>query len=916
MLTFHLNDRTVTYGGKRSKRLIDVLRDDFGLTGAKLGCGIGRCGACMVLVDGKPTLSCRTPVSAVEGRAVATAEGLAAEGLNAVQEALLEAGAVQCGYCTPGVAVLLTSVLEQNPEADRRTITKALEPHLCRCTGYAQMIEAAENVARGEAGRPEGGELGSSPLRHQGDLMAAGRLRYTADLKAPDMLFGAIRWADHPHALVRDIDTSAAEQIPGVVAVLTHRDVPGDNHYGKAVKDQPVLCGDRVRFVGDKIALVAAQTEEAARQAADRIRVEYEVLPLVGDPEAALADGSPRLFDGGNLAAERWIRRGDVDRAFAEAAFIHEATFRTPFVEHAPLEPEAALATFDEEGRLTVIAPSQNVFFDRHEISRILGLDKHRVRVIQAPTGGAFGKREDMVVQPLAALAAWKLQRPVKIVLTREESFRSTTKRHPMVIRRRLAADASGRLTALDVDLLADTGAYTSWAPNILRKACVHATGPYFISHVRLHGRSVYTNNAFSGAFRGFGATQVLFAAERHMDMAARAWGFDPVELRHWNLLQDGGRTATQELPAGLKVTVGECLDRALEAVGAAEAAGKNGVRGGSMVRRGTGCAAIFYGIGYGGGIPDISGARISLTPAGRFLLQVGAVDYGQGSSTIFRQIAAHALGTEFELVDIHTADSETTPDSGSTVASRQTTVTGRAVQEAAERLRQKLDQAAWDLGLRYDPQDPESLKLLHARLAGEGRPVEAFARHNLATDKLDQGTGQGVAYATYAWGAQAAEVEVNLRTGKVRVLRLAAVHDVGRVLHRQALRGQVFGAVAQGLGMALMEEYRVEGGQPKTLNFDTYRLPRVSDMPEMTIEFLESAEPLGPYGARGIGEPALVGTAPAIVNAVCDALGFELTDLPVKIHRKDAKNAKEINRDYVHALRHHRQFGRRVGRR
>lgn len=878
MFHFHLNDRTVSVAGDPSRPLIHVLRDDFGLTGAKLGCGIGQCGACTVLVNGRPTLSCRTRLSAVLGRHVQTIEGLSAEGLTAVGQALLETGAVQCGFCTPGVVMSLTVLLERNPLPDRAAIISALDPHLCRCTGYWQMVEAVENVVQGKIWHNGNGGLGESPLKTDGEVMVTGSLRFAADMSVSNMLYGAVLWAKYPHALIKRIDTVAAEAVSGVVAVFTAEDVPGQNRYGKAVKDQPVLCDDRVRFMGDKVALVVAESEEVAWQAVKLVEVEYEPLPIVTDPEGALSEGSPLIFESGNLAAERRIARGDVEKAFTEAHHLHEAVFRTPFLEHAPLEPEAALAIFDEEGKLTVIAPTQNVFFDRAELCRILNLKRHDVRVIQAPTGGAFGKREDMVVQPLAALAAFKLKRPVRIVLSREESFRSTTKRHPMIVHRKMAADKEGRITALQVDVIADTGAYTSWAPNILRKACVHATGPYEIPNIRVIGKSVYTNNAYSGAFRGFGSTQVLYAAERHMDMAARAWGFDPVQLRRINLLKDGGQTATQRLRIDQKVTLNRCLDAVMSAMGSR----LESVPESQKIRHGRGCSTIFYGIGYGGGIPDVSGARVVLKADGRFELRVGAVDYGQGSSTIFRQIAAQALGTDFDNVDLIAADSEWTPDSGSTVASRQTLVTGRAVQEVCEKFRRSLVESCAELGLKYVPQDLDALRRLYEQMKADDRSLEAFHRHSVKTEKLDEETGQGIAYATYAWGAQAAEVEVNIETGKVKVLKLAAAHDVGKIINLEALRGQVFGAVAMGIGMALSEEYKVVKGVPQTLNFDTYRILRASDMPEITVEFIESPDSLGPYGARGIGEPALVGTAPAVVNAICDALGIETTDLPI----------------------------------
>ncbi len=881
-------------------RLLDLLRDELGLTGAKEGCGRGECGACTVLLDDVPVNACMVPAFQAQGRRVVTVEGLGRPGQTGpVQQAFVRQAAVQCGYCTPGMVVAVEAMRREGFPADEPRVRERLSGNTCRCTGYTPIVDAAMEVLSNQPGAVDAPpyRVGASAWRVDAEEKACGCTRYTADLPLPKgCLHGVTVRAEQVHALLKGVDASAALAVPGVVRVLTATDVPGELHYGNAVDDQPVFAADRVRFHGEAVAVVLAETLEAAREGAAVVKVELEPLEPITTPQRALDPDAPQLHPGGNLCVDQRLRRGNLDDGFAAADVVIERSYTTGAQEHLYLEPEAALAVPDREGDITLRAPSQNVFFDRHHICRTTGLSRDQVRVIQQHTGAAFGGREDIYAQIHAVLGAMLTRRPVRIVWTREETQIASTKRHPSTVVVRGGITQDGVITALDFDVLFDTGAYASWAPNIARKALVHAAGPYDIANVAVRVRSAYTNNGISGAFRGFGAPQVVFASESFISELADAVGMDPVELRRKNHLAVGKTTATQQTITG-SCGLQACLDQALEA---AEAIAARRPPAPPYIARGRGIATIHYGIGYGNAIRDIGSAVLELRPDGRFQVRCGAIDYGQGAITVFTQIACEVLGISGDKVLVMTGDSATTPDSGSTVASRQTFVSGEAVRQAAEKLRDSLlrfaaehfgrPRAELSLGDRGVTQGEELVcdlfELHRLGFPGNGRVVRKQARFKASTTRLDLETGAGDAYWPYAFAVHIADVEVDTRTGQVRVTDLVAAHDVGKAINPRMVEGQITGGAAQGLGFALFEEHRWDQGRPLTRNMDTYRVPGPCDMPNMVPIIVEDPEPSGPFGAKGVGEPVLVAVAPAVANAVADAIGQRIYELPLRPER------------------------------
>ncbi len=881
-------------------RLLDLLRDELGLTGAKEGCGRGECGACTVLLDDVPVNACMVPAFQAQGRRVVTVEGLGRPGRTGpVQQAFVRQAAVQCGYCTPGMVVAVEAMRREGFPADEPRVRERLSGNTCRCTGYTPIVDAAMEVLADAPGQsePPPYRVGESAWRVDAEEKATGCCRYTADLPVPPgCLHGVTVRAEAVHARLLGVDSAAAMGVPGVVRVLTAADVPGELHYGNAVNDQPVFASDRVRFHGEAVAVVLAESLEAAREAAALVRLALEPLEPVTTPQRALEPDAPQLHPEGNLCVDQRLLRGDPEAGLAAADVVLERRYTTGAQEHLYLEPEAALAVPDDDGGFTLRAPSQNVFFDRHHICRTTGLDRKKVRVIQQHTGAAFGGREDIYGQIHAVLGAMLTGRPVRIVWSREETQVASTKRHPSCVVVRGGAMRDGSIVALELDVLFDTGAYASWAPNIARKALVHAAGPYDIPNVSVRVRSAYTNNGISGAFRGFGAPQVVFASESFVTELAQALGMDPVALRRKNHLGLGATTATQQTITG-SCGLQACLDQALEA---AERVAAARAPAAPHIARGRGIATIHYGIGYGNAIRDIGSAIVQLLSDGSFELRCGAIDYGQGAVTVFTQIACEVLGVSGAKLRVVTGDSSETPDSGSTVASRQTYVSGEAVRQAADRLRggllafaaerfgrpeaslQICDQGVVDAsGLVC------GLEELH-RLGseGSGRVVKKQARFKASTTKLDLETGAGDAYWPYAFAVHIADVEVDTRTGQVRVTDLVAAHDVGRAINPRMVEGQITGGAAQGLGFALLEEHRWDQGVPITRNMDSYRVPGPCDMPRMVPIIVEDPEPSGPFGAKGVGEPVLVAVAPAVANAVADAIGARIYDLPLRPER------------------------------
>jgi CO/xanthine dehydrogenase Mo-binding subunit/aerobic-type carbon monoxide dehydrogenase small subunit (CoxS/CutS family) len=898
VVTVTVNGKTVTHTVSSDESALDFLRNRLQLTGVKHGCSSGSCGACTIVVNQKAVKACCLPAWELNQKDVLTVEGLSRDGaLHPLQSAFLESGAVQCGYCTPGMLMASYALLCQNPHPDRPEIRKALKGNLCRCTGYIPIEEAVLSASKSlpsSSTMSAATGVGSSPWRTDGIDKVTGKTRFTADMSVRDQLIAAPVWTPIPCGTLKKIHIEKALRLPGVDRILTWKDIPGMNAIGRWRPDRPVLVKDKVRYWGDILALVVAESESAARCAADVVEVEVDSEPGLYTIREALDPNAIPLHDGGNIAASMTITKAPEIPVNHDGLTL-EDHFETGFVEHALLETEAALAFIDQSGVLTVIGPSQNVFFDRYEIQRILGIPARRadqIRVVQAPTGAAFGKREDMAAQPLAALACWITRRPVKVVFSRQDSFRATTKRHPMQITTRTTLSKNGTLSHRDIKIDADTGAYTSWAPNILRKALVHAPGPYGIPSLCVTGRSIHTNSAFSGAMRGFGATQTILAGEYHMDHLAIQAGEDPLEFRLKNALTEQKSTATgQKLPTAYSLpSVLTAAADTFNWTGSARGKHRSG-----PVSTGYGIAGAFYGIGYGNAIPDKGQVLIRIDPDGEVNLSTGAIDYGQGSSTIFLQIVSEILGVSWKYLTITSGDTRSTPDSGSTVASRQTFVTGNAVLKGCHALRNRLIPVAAELA-------ETSPDLIHVDHNGWMTPrgsaipwmelIQHAARRNIVltqksrhinvTEKLDLTTGQGSVYRTYAFAAACAEVSVNLETGTIQVIRVVSAHDSGRIINPVLARSQVTGGVVMAAGFVLSESYLVNNGVPETQDFDTYRLMRSGDISTIEVVFVETHDPFGPLGAKGLGEPATLAAAPAILNAVTDATGCRYSRVPV----------------------------------
>jgi len=916
-------------------KLADLLRRDLGLTGTKIGCSDGQCGSCVVLVDGRAVRSCIYPARRVEGKEILTIEGLAGSWgdpgeLHPLQKAFVEHGAVQCGFCTPGLlmaaAALWTRMVASKdsfPADDTSVegeIKRALARNACRCTGYASILRsvrsAIHEVQTGEPLPPIEIEtmeplqvIGHSYPRPDAVDKVTGVAKFTDDYAFPGMLYGATLRAGYPHARILSIDTSKAAALPGVHAVLTHKDVPGRNRHGLVYHDWPVLCDDKVRYLGDAVAIVAADTPEIAAQASTLIEVAYEPLPTVAsaeqarEPDAAIVHEEwEATGDGGgsNLLEHIKVRHGDTEQGFAEADVIVEREYRTPTYDHMFMEPECSIgipAGYDpDHQKLTIYAGSQIPYADRAQTAAALDLPENQVRVIGTLIGGGFGGKEDIMGQIHAALLAQATKRPVKILYDRAESLLAHPKRHATVIRIRTGAKRDGTLMAVQAELVGDAGAYASLSTKVLKRATTHATGPYAIPHAKVDCYAMYTNNPPSGAFRGFGVTQSAFAVESNMDILAHELGMDPFELRRKNALRVGATTATGQV---LRESVGlvDCLDWVRKRVDElSDAPSPDTELANPRIAWGLACA--YKNTGFGGGAPDSAEAEIEVYPDGDLTgtdaeIRASSADLGQGLTTVLAQIAAEVLGLPIERARVLLSDTDLTPDGGPTTASRQTFVTGNAARHAAESMRERLSYVAaerWDVPpeiIRFEGGELRAadhavpLGTAVAWLLEEGHESRLrFLYHAPDTQPLGQG---GDMHFAFGFGVQAAQVAVDEKTGKVQVLRIVGAADGGRALNPQAFLGQVEGGIVMGIGTALTEEFKLEGGVPQTRRWKDYKTPLIDDMPEMQVHLAEHPISTGPYGAKGVGELPSIPTAPAICNAIYNATGVRVYKLPVK---------------------------------
>jgi len=717
--------------------------------------------------------------------------------------------------------------------------------------------------------------------------LVRGRTTFAEDLRVDGALVLKVLRSKRHHARILGIDIAKAQNVPGVAAVLTAADIPGVNHYGVIIKDQPLLAQDKVRFAGEAIALVAAESEEAADEALEAIGIRFQDLPPVLDPETALAPETALVHEKGNLLNRRTVRSGDVEEGFRRSAIVVERTYHTQRVEHSYLEPDAGSGAIDEEGRLVIHACTQNPHYDRKDVAALLGLEEERVRIVQTATGGGFGSKLDLTVQGFIALALYHLRRRVRMVFSREEAFLATSKRHPSRIHLKSGISRDGRLLALQARMLFDTGPYSSYGMPLTMRAAVHITGPYAIETVDIESVSVYTNNPVAGAMRGVAIVQTTFACESQMDVLAREVGMDPLEFRRINAFKPGARTATgQRLTHSVGIL--KTLDALQPAYGEALSWKTASQRG--PVKRGIGLGAMWYGIG-NMSAKNPSHATIRVDEKSRIRLCCGAADIGQGSTTILCQISREILGVEPGLVQLVTADTGTTPDAGATSASRQTYISGNAVLDASRKMAADLLGEASnllqlpkeELSLReswvVDTGGKQLMPLMEVveRMVEAKGPLRWEGYFDPVTTELDPETGQGIPFATYTFASHLAAVEVDTQTGTVQVKRVVAAQDVGKAINPQSVLGQIHGGVGMGLGFALMEEF-LPG---KTLAMSEYHIPTSLDMPAIECIIVEDPEPTGPFGAKGMGEPSLAPTAPAILNAIADATGTRIDRLP-----------------------------------
>lgn len=863
MVRFVLNGVEVAAEGGRT--LLSYLRDEARLTAAKNACGEGACGACSVIVDGALRTSCTLALERVEGRSVLSVEGIPEPEMSCYERAFTEAGAVQCGFCTPGMVIAAKALLDANPDPAERTVRAGLRKNLCRCTGYVKIVEAVLRAARyrGEmasAAQPGAGAgrdatrggVGERLSRVDAVAKIRGSARFVDDLAVPGMLFGAALRSPYPRAKLLSLDVSAARALQGVAVVATWEDIPGSRHTGHVMADWPTLVavGEETRYVGDAVALVAAESPAKLEQALRLIDARYEVLTPVASPEAALAPGAPRIHANGNLLSRYVLDRGDAEAALFSAAHVVEETFSTPLVDHAFMEPESALGyPPDSRGVVLVRTGEQNVYDGQRYVADTLGIPRDRVRVISECVGGGFGGKEDQTVQHAAALLAWLSGRPVKCTLSRTESTRVHVKRHPMSIHLRLGCDSQGRLVGFSARIVADTGAYASLGGPVLHRAVTHAAGPYVYAGVHVEGLAVYTNNPPAGAFRGFGVPQVNFAVESALNVLAAKVGLSTWEVRHRNAVRPGDRLPNGQI-AGPDAALEECLLAVKEDY--------------ERARGRVGIACGFKNTGLGMGHPDIGRCRLRIA-ADHVEVLTAAACMGQGVATVLTQIACQMLRLQPSKVVVHEPDTLVTPDSGTTTASRQTLITGEACRRACA--------AAW--AAAKDGAMPLS-SLAGREFAGE---------YAAATDSLETESEDPIRHVAYSYACHLVAIGPD-----DRIQEVVASHDSGLVVNPLGFEGQTEGGVVMGLGYALTERLALDNCAPAS-RFGQLGLWKAPDVPPIRTIAVRKAGPGmamdggvsgAAYGAKGIGEISTIPTAAAVAGAYFAVDGRFRTSLPL----------------------------------
>jgi selenium-dependent xanthine dehydrogenase len=853
-IEFSLNGTTQRVTPRPGESLLETLRERCGITSLKDGCRPqGQCGCCLALIDGNPKVTCAMPAEAAAGKTIVTLEGVDPAERALIADSFAAATGLQCGFCIPGIALRAKALTDKDPAPSREAIAKAIDVHLCRCTGYVKIVDAIQLLAKAKRGEAvpapcTDGRVGQSLARVGAGPSALGDRPYIDDMVVPGMLHGALTLSPHPRARVKRIDTARARGLAGVHAVVTAADVPGERWNGLLYNDWPAFVaeGEEVRYVGDVLAAVAADDRHTAREAAALVEVEYEVLPPVLDPEAALDPGAPQVNPvHANLLSKSVIRRGDVEAALASSAHIVSGTWATQRIEHLFMEPESAFAEPMADGRLHLCSQGQGVFDDRRQVARLLDIPEEQIFVELVPNGGAFGGKEDLSVQARTSLLAHVTRRPVKLTLSREESIRMHPKRHPITMRYTVGCDADGRLTAVKARMIGDSGAYASVGGKVLERAAGHACGPYRVGAVDVESVAVYTNNPPCGAMRGFGANQAHFAMEACMDLLAKKAGLDRWEMRWRNALEVGDPVTTGQIlekSVGIKKTLAAVKDGYFEAMRAGHAVG---------------IACGLKNSGIGNGVEEWGKARLVVESDGTVSLYNGYTEMGQGLLTVLVQFAVEATGLP-AAVFVPKVNSTFDLGCGQTTGSRGTLFGGRAVLAAGAKLRADLDtgHALTDLVGRIYAGDEATRDT-----TALGAPVDRIKTHT-----------------AYGFATQVVVLDEN-----GRVDRVIAAHDVGRVVNPALCEGQIEGAIHMGLGYALTEELPTVNGMPTTFKLREIGVLRARDMPLVEVILVEDPEPEGPMGAKGVGEIGLVPTAAAVASALEAFDGIRRTTLPMK---------------------------------
>ncbi|MDF2820937.1 MAG: selenium-dependent molybdenum hydroxylase 1 [Clostridiales bacterium] len=844
MYRFCINQEEITI--QEDINLLEYMRDQLDITSIKNGCMEGSCGACMILVDGKAVRACLQTTAKMDKKHILTIEGLSKREKDVYAWAFGQEGAVQCGFCIPGMIISAKGLIDVNPNPSTKDVKKAIKGNICRCTGYVKIekgiLLAAKYLREGKeiTKANESGRIGECSHRPDAQEKALGIAKFVDDIKVSGMVYGSALRSRFPRALVKSINIEKALRHPEVVGIVLADDIPGQRVIGHLTQDWPALIkvGEETRYVGDSIALVAATTKQALLEIKQLIEVEYEErIPLLSAKEA-LAEEAYSIHLNGNLYRRESIQRGDVDTALKNSAYTVTNIYNTPAQEHAFLEPESALAV-PEGDSLVVYTGAQSIYDEYREIGQLLGISKENLRIVSAYVGGGFGGKEDMIVQHHAALLAYLCKKPVKVTLTREESLFVHPKRHPMEMELTTGCDKEGRLTAMRLRLIADTGAYASLGGPVLQRACTHAAGPYNYQNIDIIGSSVYTNNVPSGAFRGFGVTQSMFATECNINQLAEKVGLDPYEIRYLNAIRPG-----QILPNGQIADEGTGFVETLEAV--KDAYYDN------YEHSGIACAIKNAGVGVG--VPDTSRVRLKIVD-GKVSLRTSAACMGQGIAATMRAILCETTGLSPEDVIVARPDTDITPNAGTSTASRQTVITGETTRRVSLQLKEALRQ--------------------HTLEELEGQ--EYYEEFIGITDPMGTDKPNPVSHLAYGYATQVVILDNEGKVGKV-----VAAHDVGRAINPSNVEGQIEGGVVMGLGYGLTENLQMENGKP-TVKFGTLGLFRSTEVPEIETILIEKNKAELAYGAKGVGEIPLIPTSPAAQAAYYKFDGKFRTSLPLE---------------------------------